>query len=319
MKKKILVTGVAGFIFSNFIKKVLKEYSDQYQFIGVDKLVNTFNYSNMFKHSNYKFYIGDISDEHFVNSLFKIEKPNIVINGAAESFVDAAIFNAKPFIKSNILGTQVLCDMSNEYNIERFIQISTDEVYGHLQTNDEPWLESITPMPRNPYSVSKYSSELVVYAANQTHGLNYNITRSCNIFGPKQPNRNLIPVTINSIFKNKTIPIHNDGNQTRCWDYVDNKCEAIMHILEHAPQNEIYNLGPGKEFSNLQIVNKICDYFGRGHDLIKTGFIRRGIDQRYAVDANKLYSLNYAPVYSFDNSFVKTMKWYEKNAKYLEL
>ena len=319
MKKIILITGTNGFIFSTFIKNVLEKYSDQYRFIGIDKLANNFNYANFIEHPNYKLYLGDISDEHFVYSVFKIEKPNIVINGAAESFVDAAIFNARPFIKSNVLGTQVLCDASVEYNIEKFIQISTDEVYGHLKNDDCAWTELVAPMPRNPYSVSKYASELVVYAASQTHGLKYNITRSCNIMGPRQPNRNLIPTTINSIFKNKIIPIHSDGYQTRCWDYIDNKCSAIMYILHNAPDNEIYNLGPGYELNNLETVNKICDYFGKGHELIKTGFLRKGIDQRYAIDASKLYSLGYSPQYSFDEGFERTMRWYKNNLDYLDL
>lgn len=318
-KKKILITGSCGFIFSNFMNKILAENSNKYQFIGVDKLVNNYNYANVNKHLNYKFYLGDISDEHFVKSLFKIEQPDIVINGAAESFVDASIFNAKPFIRSNVLGTQVLCDAAVEYGIERFIQISTDEVYGHLKFEDKPWTEVSSPVPRNPYSVSKYASELVVYAANQTHGLPYNITRSCNIFGPRQPNRNLIPVAINSIIKNKIIPIHSNGSQKRSWDFVDNKCDAIMFILKNAPLNEIYNLGPGVELSNIEIVSMICNCFDKGHDLIKTGFERKGIDNRYAVDTSKLYSLGYKPNYSFGDSLRNTLQWYKNNPEYLDL
>jgi len=316
--KKICITGTNGFIFSNFIKKVLTEYSDQYNFIGIDKLASNFTYSNIIYHNNYKFYLGNICDQNFINSVFQIEQPNIVINAAASSFVDASIINAVDFIKDNVLGTQVLCDAAVKYKIERFIQCSTDEIYGHLLTNDA-WTEKCVPMPRNPYSASKYASELVVYAANQTHQLKYNITRSCNIFGSLQPNRNLIPKTIHCIFNNKIIPIHSDGSQKRSWDFVDNKCDAIMHILHHAPANEVYNLGPGTELTNLQMVNKICDYFNKGHHLIKTGFERKGIDQRYLVNTDKLYSLKFKPKVSFEDGFIKTMEWYRNNLHYLEL
>lgn len=318
-KQTILITGVNGFIFSNFMQKVLKEYSSEYKFVGIDKLTDNFNYANFIKHNNYKFYLGDISDENFINSVFQIEKPNIIINGAASSFVDASIVNASQFIKNNVLGTQMLCDASIKYGIDKFIQISTDEVYGHLEQSDEPWTEFSQPKPRNPYSASKYGSELMLYAANQTHGLQYNITRSCNVFGAKQPNRNLIPKTIHCIFNNKIIPIHSDGSQTRCWDFVDNKCDAIMYILKNAPSNEIFNFGPGTEMSNLSMVNKICNYFEKGHDLIKTGFERKGIDQRYAINTDKLYSLGYKPKYSFEEGFIKTMEWYRNNLEYLEL
>lgn len=319
MTKKILITGVCGFIFSNFIKKVLVEESNKYTFIGVDKLVSSFNYHNMVEHPYYKFYLGDIADEHFIDSLFRIEKPDIVINGAAESFVDASIVNARPFIRSNVYGTQVLVDASVKYGVERFVQISTDEVYGHLQIDDPAWDELSNPRPRNPYSVSKYASELVVYASNQAHGLPYNITRCCNVFGPAQPNRNLIPRVIACIDKNESIPIHGNGKNIREWLYVDNKCDAIMFILKNSPLNQVYNIGSGFELSNVQTVNKICDYLGKGHDLITFVPDRKGHDFRYSLNCDKLKSLGWEQSHTFDQGFVKTMEWYKNNAWYFDV
>lgn len=319
-KTKLLITGTAGFIFSNFIRKVLiEEYSDSYTFVGIDKLVNSFSYHNSIIATNYKFYLGDIADEHFIDSLFKIEKPDIVINGCAESFVDASIIDAKPFIKSNVYGTQVLVDASVKYGVKRFIQISTDEVYGHLNLKDKSWTENSVPKPRNPYSVSKYASELCVYAANQTHGLEYNITRCSNVFGPRQPNRNLVPKTIDCINKNQPIPIHGDGRNIREWLYVENKCDAIMHILKHAPKNEIYNIGSGYELTNKEMVNKICDFFGKGHNLISFVTDRKGHDFRYSTNCEKLKSIGWKPKFSFDSGFEKTLKWYKSNSWYFDV
>lgn len=319
MTKKILITGVCGFIFSNFIKKVLEEESDNYSFVGIDKLADSFSFHNLTEHSNYKFYLGDISDEHFIDSVFKIERPDIIINGAASSFVDASIINAKPFIQSNVYGTQVLTDASVKYGVEKFFQISTDEVYGHLQIGEPSWTEKSIQFPRNPYSVSKYSSELVVYAANQTHGLQYQITRCCNVFGGRQPNRNLIPKTIACIDKNLPIPIHGTGKNIREWLYVDNKIDAIMFILKNAPTNQIYNIGSGHELTNIEIVNKICDHLGKGHEFISFVPDRKGHDFRYSIDCDKLKSLGWKPNYTFEQGFEKTMEWYRDNAWYFDV
>lgn len=314
--KKILVTGSCGFIFSNFIQKVLKEEPD-YTFVGIDKLVNPYNFHNLVSHPNYRFYPGDIADDHFIDCIFRLEKPDIVINGAAESFVCASIVNAKPFIDTNVYGTQVLTEAAIKYGVDRFVQISTDEVYGHLRMNDAAWTEETSPLPRNPYSVSKYASELVVYAANQAHGLQYNITRSCNVFGPRQPFRNLVPVVIGSIFDKMPVPIHGTGLNRREWLYVENKCDAIMHVVKHAPANETYNIGPGLELSNLEMVEAIGKRMKRLYH-VQHVEDRKGHDFRYSIDCTKIKDLGWTPKFDFETGLEKTLAWYENNQWYFD-
>ena len=311
--KTILITGTCGFIFSNFIKRMTDKYS-QYNFIGVDKIVENCNLKNI--DSKYKLYIGDIADGHFMDKIFAIEKPDIVVNGAAESFVDNSIKKALPFMHSNILGTQIVIDMCLKYNVEKLIQISSDEVYGQLVlSTDLPWTENSTINPRNPYSSSKASAELLVKAANQTHGLNYIITRCCNNYGKRQNHRNLIPKIITSIINNKQIPIHGNGTQRREWIYVDDHCDAIMLLLEKGNINEVYNIGSGYECSNLEMVYMICDIMNKGKDLITFVKDRPGHDFRYSLDFSKIKQLGWEPKILFSDGINSCINWYIDNAE----
>jgi dTDP-glucose 4,6-dehydratase len=196
VKKKILCTGSGGFIFSNFVRYTLKNSSD-YSIVSIDRCDDKNILNTIYSNKGHEFYIGDISDSHFVNIIFEIEKPDYVIHGAAKSFVDDSISGAKDFVTSNVLGTQVIIDACLKYDVKKMLYISTDEVYGQLKSEDDvSWDESCDINPRNPYSATKASGELLVRTAGETHGLNYNITRSCNNYGPRQPRRNLIPVII---------------------------------------------------------------------------------------------------------------------------
>jgi dTDP-glucose 4,6-dehydratase len=313
--KTILVTGTLGFIFSNFIRYAVDSFP-QYRFVGVDKAVQPYNLYAMFEHPDYKFYFGDIADQHLMNNIFKTEKPDIVINGAAESFVDDSIKDIKPFLHSNVLGAQCLVNSSLQFGVERFVQISTDEIYGQLQPGDPAWEETSPGRPRNPYSASKYSAEIIIYAANQTHGLQYNITRSCNNFGPCQPPRNLVPRTITSIIKNVPIPIHGQGKQMREWIYVLDHCSAIMKIVESAPLNETYNIGSGTEYSNLNMVKKIGSMLNVSEPAVTFITDRKGHDFRYKVDCSKIKSLGWKPIFSFDEGMEKSLEWYLENREY---
>lgn len=312
MSKKVLVTGSCGFIFSNFMRKVIQDKLP-YSFVSIDKVLAPYNLHNVKANKDHTFYMGDIADEQFINNVFEIEKPDIVIHGAAESFVDDSIRSAGPFIHSNVVGTQVLVDIALKYNIDRFIYVSTDEVYGQLKINDPSWSEEMPINPRNPYSASKAAGELIVKAANQTHGLKYNITRCCNNYGPAQPPRNLVPKIITSVLQNKPIPIHGNGKQMREWIYVEDHCSAILSVLEKAILGEIYNIGSGVELTNLEMVIKICDILGAGHDLISFVKDRPGHDFRYSINYEKIRQMGWFPAYSFDTGINKCVEWYINN------
>jgi dTDP-glucose 4,6-dehydratase len=316
MKKTILITGVCGFIGSNMIRTVIEQYP-QYRFVGVDRLDEVINVKNIFKHNNYTFYSGDISDFIFMNTVFRYEKPSIVIHMAAHSFVDTSIENAKPFINSNVLGTQTIIDLCVKYQVEKLLYSSTDEIYGSLKEGDKSWTEESHPKPRNPYSASKYCGESLIYAANQTHGLNYLITRSCNNYGKLQASRNLIPKLILNTIHNTPVSLHNNGTPMREWIYVLDKVSAIMTILEKSPLNEVYNIGTGIEIKNINLAHKIGKSLGKEPNLL-FGEDRPGQDMRYSVNCDKLKSLGWKPKYDFDQSLINTIHWYIENNKYYD-
>ena len=307
--KKILITGSCGFIFSNFVKN-LDKYSN-YKFVSVDKIIDSYNLRNI--PTNHPFYMGDVANEQFMDNVFKIEKPNFVIHGSAQSFVDDSIKNAQVFVDSNIVATQVMVDLSLKYGVEKFHYCGTDEVYGQLQKGDEAWTEESITKPRNPYSATKLAGELIVYAASQTHGLKYNITRCANNFGPVQPPRNLIPKIITCLINNKPIPIHGNGDNYREWIYVLDHCNAIMKILEDGKDNNIYNIGSGLELSNLEVVEKISIIMNKKPQI---NFIkdRAGHDKRYSVNFDKLKKIGWKSEFShFDKMINYTIQWYIDN------
>lgn len=317
---KILVTGGAGFIFTNFIRNVL--YNNLYEIVSIDKILLEKSLHNIYSNKNHKSYIGDIADEHFVNLIMKIEKPDLIINGAAESFVDSSITNINPFIHSNINGMQTIINAALKHNI-KLIQCSTDEVYGHLNNEDDPsWKEDAPINPRNPYAATKASSELLVKAAGNTHGLKYLITRSCNNFGPRQPLRNLIPVVINAILNKKDIPVYGQGKQIREWIYVADFNFALLKLIELFKNdiitNDVYNISSGFEISNLEMVNHICNIIGYGHDKITFVKDRPGHDFRYSCDSSKLRNLGWKPESKFLDGLQETVNWYVKNQWYLK-
>jgi dTDP-glucose 4,6-dehydratase len=316
--KKILVTGSCGFIFSNFMRKVIRETA-YYDFVSVDKVIAPYNRYNVEINQDHNFYMGDIADEMFMNNVFSIEKPDIIIHGAAESFVDDSIRSAGPFIHSNVVGTQVMVDLALKHGVERFVYVSTDEVYGQLTSDkDESWTEKSPLSPRNPYSASKAAGELIVKAANQTHGLNYNITRCCNNYGPSQPPRNLIPKAISCILNGTPIPIHGNGKQFREWIYVEDHCSAIMKIVKDAPLNETYNIGSGIESTNLKMVHKISKLIGNEGAVVNFVKDRPGHDFRYSVDCAKIHNLGWFPSFDFDAGMNKCVDWYLNNKWYLD-
>ncbi len=256
-KTKVLLSGSAGFIFSNFIRQATYE-KHPYEIVSVDKIANSSMLNNIYQHKLHEFYIADITDEHIMDKIFDYVRPEIVINGAAEAAVDKSITDPNIFIKSNVFGTQILINLSLKYGVEKFVQISTDECNSVLKSRDEPKVTEDAPLnPLNPYSASKGSAELLVKAAHNTHGLQYIITRSCNNYGLRQTADKLIPRTIKHILDGKPILVYGEGLQMRDWIHVVDNCSAILTILEKSKINETYNISADQELTNIEVVNKI--------------------------------------------------------------
>lgn len=315
--KKMLITGGAGFIGSNFIHYILSKYND-YQVINLDKLTYAANLDNLKDiedNKNYRFIHGDIVDQEFIFKLFENEKFDIVINFAAESHVDNSILNPQIFTITNILGTQVLLDACRKYNIKRFHQISTDEVYGELPLDDKSILfTEKTPLnPSSPYSASKASADMLVKSYYRTYSLPITISRCSNNYGPYQHLEKLIPLMISKAINNDNLPVYGNGLNVRDWLHVYDHCTAIDLIIHEGKIGEIYNIGGNNEKSNIDVVKIILKELGKSEKLIKYVNDRPGHDLRYAIDSTKIKTtLNWKPVYSFEKGILDTIKWYTK-------
>lgn len=311
--KKVLLTGTCGFIFSNFVRRAIKYDKQPYEFVSIDKVAGDAN--TVYANKNHAFHIADLRDQHIIDKIFQFEQPDIVIHGAAESFVDYSLSDPNAFITSNVLGTQVVINACVKHHVEKMIYISTDEVYGQLISEDDvAWKEGAPLNPRNPYSASKACGELLVQAAHHSHGLIYNITRSSNNYGPRQTPEKLIPKAIKCIMEGKKIPIYGAGLQIRDWTHVFDNCAAIMTVLNNGKSNEIYNISANQEFPNIEVIQSICNAMGKGHDLIS--FIedpRKGHDFRYSVDSSKIRELGWKPEYKFREGIIETVEWYKLN------
>ena len=317
--KKVLLTGTCGFIFSNFIRRAMHE-KGPYNFVSIDRVSDSTNANALYFNKGHVFYLADLRDQHVIDKIFQFERPDIVIHGAAESFVDYSLTNPNDFITSNVLGTQVIINACIKHNVGRLIYISTDEVYGQLTSESDPaWKEDAPLDPRNPYSASKACGELLVKAAHQSHGLIYNITRSSNNYGPRQTSEKLIPKAIKCVLNNEKIPLYGQGLQIRDWTHVFDNVSAIWTVLTQGKPNEIYNISANQEFPNIEVIQKICNALGHGHELIT--FVedpRKGHDFRYSVDSSKIKKLGWKPTYKFKNGIIDTVKWYEINQYFLK-
>jgi dTDP-glucose 4,6-dehydratase len=317
--RKLLVTGGAGFIGSNFVRMVLSEHQNCF-IANLDKLTyagNLENLTGLENHPNHKFIKGDICDGSLVEKIIDEHKIDTIINFAAESHVDRSITEPKAFIETNVIGTLTLLEAAHDKKIERFIQISTDEVYGALGP-DGKFTEQTPLSPNSPYSASKAAADHLVNAFSHTWGIKYNITRCSNNYGPYQFPEKLIPLMINNALNNKELPIYGDGLYIRDWLYVYDHCTAIWKILEKAPAGEIYNIGGCNEKTNLEVVELILNRLGKPKSLIKHVTDRPGHDRRYATDASKIIKdLNWHPSVSFDKGLNKTIDWYLQNQNWL--
>lgn len=317
--RSILVTGGAGFIGSNFIRMVLTEHPD-YFVVNLDKLTyagNLENLADLQNHDRYQFVQGDICDGPLVERLIDGHGIGTIVNFAAESHVDRSITGPKVFIETNVTGTLTLLQAARDRNIDRFIQVSTDEVYGSLGA--EGRFTERTPLsPNSPYSASKAAADHLVRAFGHTWGLKYNITRCSNNYGPYQFPEKLIPLMIHNALHDKELPVYGDGLQVRDWLYVYDHCTAVWRVLEQAPPGEVYNIGGCNEKTNLAVVDIILAHLGKPKSLIRHVTDRPGHDRRYAIDAGKIIAqLGWKPSVTFEQGIARTIDWYRSHPEWL--
>lgn len=315
---KIIVTGGAGFIGGNFVYYELKNHPED-EIVCLDKLTyagNLETLDNAMKNPRFKFVKGDIADRKFVYELFESEKPDIVINFAAESHVDRSIENPEIFLQTNVMGTQVLMDACRKYGITRYHQVSTDEVYGDLPL-DRPDLffnESTPIHTSSPYSASKASADLLVLAYYRTYKLPVTITRCSNNYGPYHFPEKLIPLMIANALADKPLPVYGKGENVRDWLYVEDHCAAIDLVARKGKVGEVYNVGGHNEKTNLEVVKTILKQLGKPESLITFVTDRPGHDRRYAIDPTKIHNeLGWLPQTKFDDGIKLTIDWYLNN------
>ncbi len=317
--RSILVTGGAGFIGSNFIRMVLTEHPD-YLVVNLDKLTyagNLENLADLQNHDRYQFVQGDICDGPLVERLIDGHGIGTIVNFAAESHVDRSITGPKVFIETNVTGTLTLLQAARDRNIDRFIQVSTDEVYGSLGAEGR-FTEQTPLSPNSPYSASKAAADHLVRAFGHTWGLKYNITRCSNNYGPYQFPEKLIPLMIHNALHDKELPVYGDGLQVRDWLYVYDHCTAIRRVLEQAPPGEVYNIGGCNEKTNLAVVDIILAHLGKSRTLIRHVTDRPGHDRRYAIDAGKIIAqLGWKPSVTFEQGIARTIDWYRSHPEWL--
>jgi dTDP-glucose 4,6-dehydratase len=332
--KRVLVTGGAGFIGSNFVHMMLDKYPE-YKIINVDALTyagNLENLNDIIDNPNHIFIKADIRDRAKIDEIFASYGINTVINFAAESHVDRSIVEPEVFLTTNIIGTQVLLDVSkkywkvspNDHNCRkykhgvRFLQVSTDEVYGALGATGM-FVETMPLLPNSPYSASKAAADMIVRAYHETYGLPVNITRCSNNYGPYQFPEKLIPLMIINCLKGIDLPVYGDGMQIRDWLHVADHCTALDIVLHKGLDGEVYNIGGNNEMTNIEIVKLIIEILGKSESLIKFVKDRPGHDRRYAIDNTKITTqLGWKPVYTFEEGIKETIEWYLNNRLWID-
>ena len=315
---KLLITGGAGFIGSNFIHHILGKYPT-YKIINLDKLTYCGNLDNLREvedNQNYKFIQGDICDRAKIAEIFESEKPDFVINFAAETHVDRSILDPHTFTETNVLGTHILLETAKKFGIEKFLHISTDETYGSVENGK--FKEDDILMPNSPYSASKASADLLARSYYKTFSLPVIITRSSNNYGPYQFPEKVIPLFISNILEGKKVPLYGTGKNIRDWIFVLDNCEGIDAVLHNGKIGEIYNIGGGNEVTNLELTRIILDELGKDESQIEYVEDRLGHDFRYALDIEKAKKIGWEPKHSFEEAIRETIKWYLENKDWWE-
>lgn len=309
---RLLVTGGAGFIGSNFIRHIIKKYP-RYKIINLDKLTyagNLDNLKDIENNSNYTFIKGDICDRKIVDDLSK--DVEAIVNFAAQSHVDRSIIDASEFLRTNIDGTYNLLETTKRHNISRFVQISTDEVYGSIGKGS--FKETDPLSPSSPYAASKAAADMIVHSYRVTFNLPTIVARSSNNFGPYQYPEKIIPLFITNALEDKPLPLYGDGMNVRDWLYVVDNCEAIDLILHKGKEGEIYNIGGGNELKNIDLTRMVLKIVGKPESLIQPVKDRPGHDRRYSLDCSKIEKeLGWTPGFDFEKALEETVKWYMDN------
>ena len=318
-RKKILVTGGAGFIGGNFVQYMVNKYPE-YAIYNIDVLTyagDLTKHRDIEKNENYHFVKEDIIDRDVIMPLFKKEKFDYVVHFAAESHVDRSIADPAVFVSTNVLGTQVLLDAARQVGVTKFVHVSTDEVYGELDFDPKTFFTEETPLqPNSPYSASKASSDFLVQAYHHTYGVPINITRCSNNYGPYHFPEKLIPLTISRVLDEEKVPIYGDGQNIRDWLHVFDHCVAIDLVLHEGVNGEVYNVGGHNERTNLEVVKTIINTLGKSEELTTFVADRLGHDRRYAIDATKLEQLGWQPIYTFETGIAHTIQWYLENKEW---
>lgn len=316
---RLLITGGCGFIGSNFIRYLITKRRN-YEILNLDKLTyagNLENLKGLDKKKNYRFIRGDINNTRLMAGIFKRFKPDAVINFAAETHVDRSILSPAPFIRTNFLGVGVLLNLALKFQVKKFLQISTDEVYGSILKGK---FSELSPLnPSSPYSASKAAADHLVLSYYRTYQLPVLITRSSNNYGPYQFPEKLIPLVILNALKNKKIPVYGDGLNVRDWLYVEDNCEAIDLVFKKGRPGEIYNIGGAQEMTNIEVVKKILKALGKDPNLISFVKDRPGHDRRYALSIKKIErELGWHPSTGFNTGIKRTINWYLRNKGWLK-
>ena len=310
----ILITGGAGFMGSNAVKYFLKKYPDV-RIVNLDKLTYAGNLENLKEVENnprYKFIKGDIADEKIVDEVVK--DVDVIINYAAETHVDRSILDPKAFITTDVLGTYTLLEAAKKYGVKKYIQISTDEVFGSI--NNGKFTEESPFEPNSPYAASKAGGDHLCRAYFKTYNVPVIVTHSCNFFGPFQYPEKLIPLFITNLLQNKKVPVYGDGQQVREWIFTEDHCRAIDTILQKGEIGEVYNIGTGNEITNIEITKILLKELGKDESFIDYVKDRPGHDRRYAIDSGKLRKLGWSPEVSFENGIKQTVDWYKQNEQW---
>lgn len=313
--KNILVTGGAGFIGSNFVHHMINTYGERYNIIVFDKLTYAGNLDNLLPvddERNYAFVRGDICDANDVADVMQKHKIDTIVNFAAETHVDRSILDPNAFMRTNVMGTYTLLEAAKKYQIERYHQIGTDEVYGHIE-GEHRSLESDPVAPRSPYAASKTSADLLVHSYYITHKLPITITRGANNIGPYQYPEKVVPLFVTNALQGKPLPVYGDGKQMRDYQYVLDHCEAIDIVLHQGTIGEIYNIGTGREIENLRMVEILLDELGLDNSLIQFVEDRAGHDRRYCMDVSKIKALGWQPKHTCEEAVRASVRWYVAN------
>lgn len=318
MSQTYLVTGGCGFIGSNFVRYLLQR-EESIRILNLDKLTyagNPQNLSDVEDDPRYTFIKGDICDRNLIDSIFEKHHPTILINFAAESHVDRSIGNPDDFIQTDIFGAFTLLEAARKYGLERFIQISTDEVYGSIASGS--FRETDTLTPRNPYSASKAGADRLAYSYYATYEVPVIITRASNNYGPYQYPEKLIPLFVTNALNDQPLPLYGDGKNIRDWLYVNDHCAAIQYIIQHGELGEVYNIGGGNECMNIEITHMILHHLGKPETLIQPVKDRLGHDRRYALNCEKLQALGWTPEHPFEQALTETIDWYVEQRHWWE-